>query len=319
MVDTKEVAENIYLIDSNLYSIPQWGGVYLIDEEKKALIDSGTSTSAKAVLDGIKMVGVKPEDIDYIVITHIHLDHAGGAGVLVRNMPRAQVIVHPRGAKHLVDPAKLVDSVRAIQGDEFMAKCGEVSPIETKRVKPLGDGDVIELGDGQTLRFIDAPGHAPHQLCTYESRNNGLFVGDSVGLHISDDDELLLQVTPLPSFDLELFINTIERLMRLNVSIIYFAHFGPSRKVQEKLQEAIDKLKAWGDIVAKAIEEGGIDSARERLTAQACAELEPIRKRRIQYRHLTENLLPVNVAGYIKYYREKYEAELSKGREVESN
>ena len=313
MVSTEKVAENIYLIDNNLYSIPRWGGVYLIDEEKKALIDSGPSTSANAVLDGIRSAGVKPEDIDYIVVTHMHLDHAGGAGVLARHMPKAKVVVHPKGAKHLVNPERLVNAVREIQGEEFMMKCGDVLPVDAERVVTILDDEIIELGEGQTLRFMDTPGHAPHQLCIYESRNNGIFVGDAVGIYVAGDEDVFFPVTPLPSFDMEVFINTLERLMRLNASIIYLAHFGVNRKVQEIIQATIDKLNAWKDIVARAMTEGGIDIATERLTAQAYAELEPIRKMEIHYTHLTKNLLPTSVAGYIKDYQKKHEAELSKG------
>lgn len=307
MVDIKEVAKNIYMIDNQLYSIPKWGSIYLINEEKKALIDTGPTTSASAVLDGIKMVGVRPEDIDYLIITHIHLDHAGGAGVLVKDMPHAQVVVHHRGAKHLVNPAKLVSSVIEAEGKEAMVRTGEVVPIEVHRVKPVYGGDVLKLNENQVLKFIDAPGHASHELCIYESRNSGLFTGDAVGISVAEN-EILLPVTPPPSFDAELYLNTLERLMTLKATKIYFAHFGVSNKVQESLQLAIDKLQVWDDIVAKAVEENGFDSAAERMIAQVYVELEPIRKMESLYKYLTEVITSLNVAGYMKYYQEKHEA-----------
>ena len=164
MVDIKEVAENIYLIDDQLYSNPEWGSVYLINEEKKALVDTGPATSVSVVLDGIKRAGVRSEDIDYIIVTHIHLDHAGGTGVIIKGMPHAQVLVHHKGARHLVNPAKLISSAIEVQGEETMVKHGEVVPIEAERVKLVYEGDVLKLSDEQVLRFIDAPGHAPgHQ------------------------------------------------------------------------------------------------------------------------------------------------------------
>ena len=177
MVDVSRVAEDIYMIDEVLYSIPKMGSVYLIDEGKKVLIDAGPTTSAHIILDGIKEAGVRPEDIDYLIVTHIHLDHAGGAGFLLKYMPKARVIVHPRGAKHLVNPEKLVRSVIEHQGEEAMARDGEVVPIEEHRVQSAYGGDVIELSDKQALTFIYAPGHVPHEICLYESRNGGLFVG----------------------------------------------------------------------------------------------------------------------------------------------
>jgi len=307
MVDIKEVAENIYLIDNQLYSIPEWGSVYLINEEKKALVDTGPTTSANFVLDGIKRVGVDPEDIDYLIITHIHLDHAGGAGVLIQDMPHAQVAVHHKGARHLANPAKLVDGVRVAQGEEIMAKLGEVVPIEMKRLKPVSEGDVIKLGEKQVLRFIDAPGHASHELCIYESRNNGLFSGDAVGISVAEN-KVLVPVTPPPSFDLELYLATLKKLITLEASVLYFAHFGVSNQVEENLKLAVDKLQAWAGIVSKTLKEDGFDGAAAKLKAQLYLELEPVRKMASLYKYLTDGIIALNVAGYMQYYQDKYEA-----------
>jgi glyoxylase-like metal-dependent hydrolase (beta-lactamase superfamily II) len=304
MVDIREVAEKIYLIDNKLYSIPKWGSVYLINEERKALIDPGPTTSANAVLEGIRKAGVRPEDIDYLIATHIHLDHAGGVGVLVKNMPHARVVVHHKGAKHLANPAKLVDSVRAAMGEEMMRKCGEVVPVEEERIKPVGEGDLIEMGDKQVLRFIEAPGHASHELCIHESRNNGLFSGDAIGVSVADN-EVLIPVTPPPSFDLEVYLQTLRRLKTLKASAIYYAHFGVSRKVAENLKLATDKLQSWADIVVKALGEDGFDSAAKKLRAQLYLELEPARKMNSLYEYLTSGIVALNVAGYIKYYQNK--------------
>ena len=304
MVDIREVAEKIYLIDNKLYSIPKWGSVYLINEERKALIDPGPTTSANAVLEGIRKAGVRPEDIDYLIATHIHLDHAGGIGVLVRNMPRARVVVHYKGAKHLANPAKLVSSVMAAMGEEMIRKCGEVVPVGEERIKPVGEGDLIEMGDKQVLRFIEAPGHASHELCIHESRNNGLFSGDAIGVSVADN-EVLIPVTPPPSFDLEVYLDTLKRLTSLKASAIYYAHFGVSNKVAEDLKLATDKLQSWADIVVKALDEDGFDSAAKKLRAQLYLELEPARKMNSLYKYLTGGIAALNVAGYIKYYQNK--------------
>ena len=305
MVDIKEVAENIFMIDDQLYSIPSWGSVYLINEERKALIDTGPTTSVGVVLDGVKRVGVKPRDIDYIIVTHIHLDHAGGAGVLIKEMPRAQVLVHHKGARHLVNPTKLISSVIEVQGEGAMVKHGEVVPIEADRIKPVYDGDGLKLDERQVLRFIDAPGHAPHQLCIYESRNNGLFAGDAVGMSVVEN-EFLLPDTPPPNFDAELCISTLERLMKLKATVIYFAHFGVSDKVQENLRLAMERLQVWDDIVTEAVREDGLKAAVERMMAQVCAELEPIMEMESLYKYITEVTIPLSIAGYLKYYQKKH-------------
>jgi len=305
VVDITEVAENIYRLDSQLYSMPKWGSVYLINEARKALIDTGPTTSVNTVLDGIKGIGVSPEDIDYLMVTHIHLDHAGGAGVLAKDMPRAQVVVHHRGSRHLVNPAKLVSSVIAAQGEEAMMRYGEVVPIEMHRVKPVYGGEVLRLSGRQLLQFIDAPGHAPHELCIYESRNNGVFTGDAAGIYVAN--EVSLPVSPPPNFDAELYIDTLERLMKLKATMIYVAHFGVSNKAQESLQLVIDKLRLWDDMVTEAVKEDRFDGVEERMVTQICAELEPVRKMGYLYEYLTGNFVPLNIAGYMKYYREKHE------------
>jgi len=303
MVDINEVAENVYMIDNQLYSIPKFGSVYLINEEKKALIDCGPTTSANVVLDGIRKVGVKTEDIAYIIVTHIHLDHAGGAWALLKDMPQAQVVVHRKGARHLVNPAELVSSVIQTMGEEAMKKNGEVVPIEEHRVQVIPDGDTIRLSDRQVLKIIDAPGHCSHELCVYESRNGGLFVGDAVGNYVAEN-KILVPITPPPSFDFELYINTLRNLMTLNATTIYLSHFGISNEVQENLQLAIDKLQVRNDIVIKAIKEDRFDNAAEEITAHLCAELEPIKKKMESlYRYWTSSSIPMSAAGHVEYYK----------------
>jgi len=304
MVEIKEVAERIYLIDNRLYGIPKWGSIYLINEEEKALIDVGPTTSLATVLEGIKKIGVKAQEINYIIVTHIHLDHAGGAGALLESMPQAQVVVHHKGARHLVDPTRLVSSVAETQGEKAMRMFGPVVPIREERVRAVSGDEVIDLSAQQALRIIDAPGHASHELCIYERRNNGLFSGDAIGISVLEN-EVVLPVTPEPSFDLERYLDTLERLMALRASRIYFAHFGASSKVQESLELAKEKLQAWDRIIARAEEEGGLERAAEEFRAQLLRELEPVRKRKSLYKYLTDGIIAMNVAGFIKYYQGK--------------
>ena len=301
MADVDKVAENIYLIDDLLCSIPRWGSVYLLDEERKALIETGPATSAQPVLDGIKQVGVRPEDIAFIIVTHVHLDHAGGAGVLLKSMPKAKVLVHHKGMRHMANPAKLVAGMIEALGEETMAACGEAVPIDRHRLQAVYDDDSIRLSDRQILKFIDAPGHAPHHICVYESRNNGVFTGDAAGQHAGG---VILPLQSPHDFDLQLCINTIRKLMKLKASKIYFSHFGVSNKVQENLQIAMDKLQARSDIIAEAVRENAIDTVTERIKAKICAELEPVRKMKSLYELLTNILVPSSVAAHVKYHQE---------------
>ncbi len=311
MVDVEEVAENIYMIDDQVCSISKMGSVYLLDEEKKALVDSGPPSSAGVVLEGIRKVGVSPEDISYIIVTHVHIDHAGGAGVLLKDMPQAQVVVHHKGVRHLLKLAELIESTIKTVGTEIIAQWGEAMPVEPERVQVVDDNDTIRLSEKQVLDFIDAPGHAPHELCIYERRNGGIFTGEALGLYFIDD-EVLLPCHPPPSFDLEVCIKTIQRLMTLNASRLYFAHFGVTDRVEEILQLAIDKVQIYGNIVAEAIKENALDDITERVLAQVAPELELMRRVPSAYKLIVGDLIPWGIAGFIHYYQQRSKAELAK-------
>lgn len=305
MANVAEVAENIYMIDDQLYSIPKSGSVYFLDEDKKALVDTGPTTSSEVVIEGIKQIGNKPEEVAYLIITHIHLDHGGGAGTLLKSMPKAQVVVHNRAVKHVINPERLVSSVIEAQGEEAMIRNGEVVPVDEYRVKPAHDGDTITLSDRQLLTLLETPGHAPHELCIHESRNNGIFVGDAVAHHVAGTD-ISVPVTPPPSFDLELYIDSLNKLMKLNASKLYFAHFGVSNKVEEKIKLAINELKIRDEIIAKADRENSIDRAVEMVVEHARAVLQPIRKEmKAVYAYWAEIDIPMSAREHVRYYRKR--------------
>jgi glyoxylase-like metal-dependent hydrolase (beta-lactamase superfamily II) len=301
MVNAYKVAENIYLIDAQMYSFSEFTSVYLLAEEKMTLIESGPSTSAEFILDGIRQLGFDPKDMAHIIVTHVHLDHAGGAGVLLKEMPQAKIIAHERGTRHLVDPSRLVKSVEQTWGEEGMRRYGVISPIDRERVCSVKDGDVIELSKEQKLSIIYAPGHAHHQICIYESRNKGLFTGDAVGIYFSEG-EILIPATPPPDFDLNISINTIKRLMALPTEMLLFSHFGVTKKVAETLELAVEELKRWGDVTWKAMKGGDFEDALDELKAQASKKMESVRERKALEYTIT-NFIPLCAAGYMNYYR----------------
>jgi len=304
MVDIKEVAENIILIDDALYSIPEWGSVYLINEEKKALVDTGPTTSVNAVLDGIARAGVDPEEIDYVIATHIHLDHAGGAGELLKYLPQAQVIVHHKGARHLINPEKLMKSFASTMGERMVQKTGPVTPIDEERIIPVSGDEVFKLGERQSLRVLHTPGHAPHQICILESRNNGVFSGDAIGISVAGG-KILMPATPPPAFDLELSLTSLEKLMELNADLIYFAHFGATDRVRESIDIATNKLKTWNTIISRTFNEEGFEAAFKKIRAQLYSELEPARESESLYQYLASGIVAMNVTGFLKYFQEK--------------
>ena len=306
MKDIHEVAENIYMIDNLLLGISDWGSVYLLNEDSKTLIETGPTTSTHVVLDGIQKIGLQPKDIAYIIVTHIHLDHAGGAGVLAQAMPQSQVLVHHKGARHLVNPARLIESAIKARGNEVINMHGEVLPIDMHRVQAVNDGDKIQLSAQQTLNFIDAPGHAPHELCIYETRNCGIFTGDAVAVSVSDYD-ILLPFHPPPHFNLELCLDTLLRLERLSAQIIYNSHFGIVNSVKEYIERSREQLMVWDNIIRSAIKEDNLSNVSSKLISQAYAQLESIRRAKsmqLLYEYLVNSHIPICAAGHIKYYQE---------------
>lgn len=300
MSELREVAENIYLIDTEEGSIPKLTATYFVNEGRKALIDAGSPNSASTILEGIKRLGMDLKEVSYIIITHIHLDHAGGAASLIKEMPYAKVLVHPRGARHLADPTKLISSATQVLSREEMARYGSMIPVNQENVDVLDDNAVIELGSQQTLKVVYTPGHAHHHLSLYEERNKGLFAGDAIGEYVPEAEFLFVD-TPAPGFDLALALESIEKVKRLPVEILYFGHFGVSRKVEEILQVAQNKLKVWGEVIYQAMKNNPGDLV-EGLKEFIDAELKPIRSDTVHY-GIWAAWATESIHGYVDYFK----------------
>ncbi len=299
MSELCEVAENVYLIDTEEGSIPKLTATYFLNEGGKALIDAGSPNSATTILKGIKRLGVDPKEVSYIVITHVHLDHAGGAGTLSKEMPYAEVLVHPRGAKHLVDPTKLTSSAMQVLSREEMERYGSMIPVSQEKVRVLDDNAVIELNSQQRLRVIYTPGHAHHHLSLWEERNKGLFAGDAIGEYVPGAEFLFVD-TPAPSFDLASALESIERARQLPLQVLYFSHFGVSRKVEAILRVAQNKLRLWGEVVYQAMKNNPGDLV-ENLKEFVYGELEPIRSDKDHY-DIWAAWATESIHGYVDYF-----------------
>src|SRR5947208_8748716 len=190
-----------YLADVRMFQQEGFGAVYLIDDERKAIIETGTSWDAGRILQAVKGFGLRPGAIDAVVVSHIHLDHAGGAGFLLDDMPRAKVYVHERGFKHLVEPTKLVASAHEALGPREAEAFGTMRPIPPDRLVSVKDQDRLDLGT-HSLRFLDSPGHAPHELTILDEHNRCLYTGDAPGLYFPGV-EILSPIAAVLSFALE--------------------------------------------------------------------------------------------------------------------
>ena len=223
---------HIVQIDTMLAGIPGMTGVHLIPGSQPALVDCGTQTSAPAVAAALEQAGVGPDDLAWIVLTHVHLDHCGAAGDLARMFPRATVVVHPRGARHLVDPARLVQGTHALFGDLSPA-IGGLAPVPPERVREAADGDVIPLGDGRGLRVVWAPGHARHHMALLDEAEGLLFAGDAVGVQMGGGQ--IYPTIPPPEYDVDAALATLDVLEGLGASHMYVSHFGPAAQPGEAL------------------------------------------------------------------------------------
>ncbi len=225
---------------------------WLVEGPAPVLVETGSQTSVPVVLAAMERLGVGPDDLAGIVVTHIHLDHAGGVGDLARAFPRARVYVHPAGARHLADPSRLVASAARVYGDMLDSLYGRLDPTPVERISVLEDGDEIELGSGRALTAVHSPGHASHHLALHDSETGVLFTGDAAGVRLPDVG-VLRPATPPPDFDLDLAVDSLRRFGARRPSTLALAHFGLLEgDPQELLGEAEEVLRDWAAVAESA-------------------------------------------------------------------
>jgi glyoxylase-like metal-dependent hydrolase (beta-lactamase superfamily II) len=242
-------------IDTNMGGVSEITAGFLLAGERPALVETGPAKVASAVAAGVTEAGLDPADLAWIVVTHIHLDHAGGVGDLVRTFPNATVVVHPAGARHLVDPERLLASSARVYGPLMDTVYGGLTPVEAGRVKAADDGEVLDLG-GRRLELLHAPGHAKHHLAVFEPDLGVLFAGDGVGVLLPSTG-VLRPATPPPDFDRDLAVASLRRFADRNPAHLVLTHFGPITPPAERLVEAEDKLRRWCATAEQAAAEHG--------------------------------------------------------------
>ncbi|MBV0925761.1 MBL fold metallo-hydrolase [Halomicroarcula limicola] len=252
-----EACEDVHYVDTGMYDVPEYGSVYVVDAERPALVDTGLGTNYERILDAMDAVGIAPEELEVIALTHIHLDHAGGAGYLVEECPNATVYVHELGARHLVDPERIWEGTKGAVGDqiEFYA---EPKPVPEERVVELTDGDEIDLGD-RAFEAVHAPGHAPHQVVFHDPSIGGVFTADAAGIYTPSTDEVHV-TTPPVNFDLERALADVETIRDIDPETLLYGHFGPAATA-DRLDEYAEKLDEWVAAVAEKRAELGDDEA----------------------------------------------------------
>jgi glyoxylase-like metal-dependent hydrolase (beta-lactamase superfamily II) len=207
--------------------LPRQCGAFLLTGETNVLVDSGPSVTVDNVLRGLEARGVGPEDLDYILLTHFHLDHAGGASVLVQKCPNARIVVDGRSARYMADPARLISSSAKSLG-EIAPYYGTMLPVPPDRTIPITDGYELDLGSGRRIIAVHTPGHSGGHYAFFALPDRYLFCGDSLGHYIEEHD-YVYPATPAPEFDLEKSLTSARRLLEFRPEVLVFPHFGSSR------------------------------------------------------------------------------------------
>jgi len=296
------------VIDTRMHGLPGITGAFLITDEQTALIETGPKSTVEHVLGGLRDAGI--ERLDWIIVTHIHLDHAGAAGTLARRFPEARVAVHEVGARHLVDPSKLWSSASRIYGDAMDRMWGGIDPLPEERIVSLTDGDKIELG-ATTLQAVDTPGHASHHHAFLDSSSGVAFVGDALGVRLLDVG-VMRPATPPPEFDLEKAVASIERLKELEPTEIYLTHYSSpahgvnSARPQEVCDEAIDALRTWASWIEEVrTQTADLDEASRLVTERSRADMgKQVGDDAIERMDQTTSYW-MNTSGYMRYFDKK--------------
>jgi glyoxylase-like metal-dependent hydrolase (beta-lactamase superfamily II) len=275
------VAPGVLELDTLLGGWENVTAAYLLEGPAPVLVETGSQSSAAHLARALADLGLRPDDLAGIAVTHVHLDHAGAVGDLARAFPRATVYVHPRGARHLAEPSRLVASAATVYGDLLGTLYGGLEPTEAGRIKALEDGEAIPLGGGRELLGLHSPGHAKHHMAFCDSATGVLFVGDAAGVKLPGAGPLR-PATPPTDFDLGQALHSLERFAHLAPGAVALAHYGllPGDPVTA-LQEAADVLREWASVAEAAWGAGrDIEQALRRRYGPLLEELpEPQRQR----------------------------------------
>jgi glyoxylase-like metal-dependent hydrolase (beta-lactamase superfamily II) len=234
----------VFQIDTRMAGYDGITAGYLIRGDRPCLVETGTAPSAPVVRDALAALGIGPGDLATVVVTHIHLDHAGGAGDIAAMFPAAQIVVHQRGARHLADPSRLMAGARLVYGAALERLFGVLAPVPAERIVALDDTGTVDLGGGRHLDSHYSPGHAKHHVGLVDSDTGDLYVGDAAGVYLPDTGDLR-PATPPPDFDMETALASIRKFAALRPSRLMFSHYGPVEQVSETLDRSAEEITVW--------------------------------------------------------------------------
>jgi glyoxylase-like metal-dependent hydrolase (beta-lactamase superfamily II) len=268
-----------------------------------ALVDPGPTTCLEALEMGLQQSGLRLADVTHLLLTHIHLDHAGATGTIVRKHPQITVLVHERGAPHMAAPEKLIESATRLYGNDMGRLWGEFAAVPEKNLVVLRGGERVDVG-GRTFEVAYTPGHASHHVSYFDAASGVAFVGDTAGVCI--DAGYVLPPTPPPDIDLDLWTKSAARIEAWAPQTLFLTHFGPVNGARPHLQTLLENLKTFAGFVRESLDEPGTDDERSRRFAEGV--------RRELRRQMTEaQLASYNLAapfellwlGLARYWRKR--------------
>ena len=304
-----DLGNRIHVIDGFDLGVSGRTGTYVIQEKELTIVETGSSPAIPHVLKGLQDLELDPKDIKYIIVTHIHLDHSGGAGLLLENCPNATVIVHPKGARHLAHPERLIQGAKAVYGDKFERLFEPILPVPEERIVIKEDGDTLMIGPDCTLQFLDTPGHANHHFSIYDPVSNGIFSGDTIGIRYHQVEDIgftfYLPTTSPNQFNPALMKESMERIRKLNVERIYFGHFGMSDQVEEVYKQLDEWIPVFVETASDLFQQGkGESEISAALLRQVRQHLQP---RRVPDDHGVYDVLRLDLdvcsMGLVDYLR----------------
>ncbi|MBO0805943.1 MAG: MBL fold metallo-hydrolase [Nocardiopsaceae bacterium] len=242
--DITDLGQDVFQIDTKMAGYQGITAGYLIRGSRPCLVETGTAPSAPIVRRALSSLGVGADDLATVVVTHIHLDHAGGAGDIAAMYPKAEIVVHQRGARHLADPSRLMASAEMVYGDALETLFGALAPVPADRIRALDDTGTVDLGDGRRLDSHYSPGHAKHHVGLIDSGSGDLYVGDAAGVYIQETGDLR-PATPPPDFDLDVAIGSLEKFRELRPTRLLFSHYGPVPEVEQTLDRSAEEISVW--------------------------------------------------------------------------
>ena len=282
------------------------GSYLLAGGNELAIIDPGPGSMVEPLLNAIRQAGFTPEDVTHLLATHVHLDHAGSVGSLVKLMPNATIYAHSKGVPHLLDTTKVVASATRIYGNRMQKLWGEIESAPANRVRTLEAGDALDVA-GRRLEVHYTPGHAIHHVVFFDTHSGDLFAGDTAGVRLQDVD-YVRPPTPPPDIDLEAWFESIDAIKQLQPAVLYLGHFGPTYNAAHHLERLRDQLILWGNYVLGAMREG---KSEQEILALLIAQTEPALTSVTDAPRATERYeiatnYAMTVQGYMRYWKKKH-------------